>query len=647
MEPTAFQVTKKRPLVHTLMSALTLDKLELELIRHVNANDRAGVREVVIKLCDILDIPPKGDPTLVVRDLSAYELLDRCAELLFVVRQPAPPGLCAHIMICALAERVTTDDTVKVLRLARRALELAEASKHMQTVRRALNIYSSANILFGDPTVGFDYAARSYALSVRLNDESGASGALQNAGAALVGLDLHHECIKLNFDQLPGDSACGLLRHIAAGRLINTATSYFALRNFSQAAAAASQALRHLDDAMMSSKSGLWYSVSAECVLLRCAIQLGDSATASAQMRRLEASTQGRRTGRVDIICEQASAAYDCYLERHSDAIGRLIALCERTNSLPTLHTDTLSLLQTAYQAAGDHASALSCLAEDVEHRSRNQVVRVARVLRDLGTEMQTVSSTHEVAAEVIGRIRTQPKPFGAKDERRTNASAMQDTFERLAVAAELNEDDSGRHTYRVGRLTGLLAAEMGHDAETCDNIERAARLHDIGKLGLPGALLARPQTLSVAETKVMREHTEIGRKILEQANDPAFDLAKDVAYSHRERWDGTGYPQQLRHAAIPEAARMVAVAEAFDVLTHGREYQAAVSVPDALTRIQLASGTQFEPRLVTAFFNVVNRLYSESNHNDALLSDFLGSAGTASSFLQARESMHSLMSSL
>ena len=376
---------------------------------------------------------------------------------------------------------------------------------------------------------------------------------------------------------------------------------------------------------------------------------MGDAPTALARITSIEVRARDFRVGRIEIICEHATATYECHLGNPLGAIHRLLALRPRTKLLPGLHRDSLTLLQEAHQAFGDHASALACLAEHVEHLSAEHILRLTGFFADLVVHTQTHSLAHNISAEVMERTHRPTQPIFQPDPQRAIAKpdAMQDTFERLAVAAELNEDDSGRHTYRVGRLTGLLAAEMGHDAETCDNIERAARLHDIGKLGLPGALLARPQNLSVAETKVMREHTEIGRKILEQANDPAFDLAKDVAYSHRERWDGTGYPQQLRHAAIPEAARMVAVAEAFDVLTHGREYQAAVSVPDALTRIQLASGTQFEPRLVTAFFNVVNRLYSESNHNDALLSDFLGSAGTASSFLPARESMHSLMSSL
>ena len=629
------------------MTTLTLDKLEQTLAEHVKSNSRDGIREVVIELCAVLEIPPKGDPSRVVRDQATSELINRCAELLVNAVQPEPLDLCAHIVLCAIADLVTSENTAKIYRFARVALRLANASQHPQTIRRALNHYSAASTLHGDATAGFDYAARSYALAVRLKDDAGVSAALQNAGAALLNLNLHKECTRLAKERFSDASLCGAEPHLAAGALLNTATSYLTLRDHHAATAAVSRARLVVDDASLSTKTGLWNAVHAEFVALRCAIELGDGPTVSARMHRIDVITRDRRSGRVDILCEQAAAVYDCYQGKHADAIARLTALRIRTKSLPGLHIDTLSLLQAAYQAVGDHAGALSCLAEAVKHRSHSQIARIANVLRDLGTDMQTVSPAHEVAADVIERTRKGPNALATPDARRTNTSAMQDTFERLAVAAELNEDDSGRHSYRVGRLAGLLAAEIGHDADTCGNIERAARLHDIGKLGLPGALLARPEALSAAEKKVMREHTEIGRKILEQAHDPAFDLAKDIAYAHRERWDGKGYPQKLKLAAIPEAARMTAIAEAFDVLTQGRAYQAAVSVPDALKRIEQASGTQFEPRLVTAFAIVVNRAYRENDCDDGLLSEYLGSAGTASSFLQARDSMHTLMGSL
>ena len=234
---------------------------------------------------------------------------------------------------------------------------------------------------------------------------------------------------------------------------------------------------------------------------------------------------------------------------------------------------------------------------------------------------MQTVSPIHDMAAVTMIRIST---GHGAAKlaPHRVKTTAMQETFERLAVAAELNEEDSGRHIYRVGGVTGLLAAELGYDATTANAMERAARLHDIGKLGLPGALVARADVLSAAERKVMREHAGMGRKILQQANDPAFDVACAIAYSHHERWDGSGCPQALAGAAIPDGARMVALTEAFDVLTHGRAYQSAVTVTDALARRQQASGTHFEPRLVDALIKVVRRLHAEHGNDDAALSD-------------------------
>ena len=629
------------------MFTSTLDKLESQLRTCVRSNDAVGIRESIISLCAELEVPSVGDPSLVVRSPDTQAVIDRCAQLIFSAHQPQPLALCAELLLCSASRLVVVDKPERSFQLIRRALTLAEASGVERTLRRALNNSAVSFLHAGDMTLSLVYGARAYALSKMLGDSVGELSALCNVTGTLAIMGLHSDCLALTkFTQAyVVDDTLATMRFAKAGTLCNAAVSHLALRQFAAAARAASHSLRLLRTP--STFGEVWCATNADSIWLRSAIKLGDSQTALARITAIEARARDFRVGRIEIICEHAVAAHDLHLRKHRDAIDRLLGLRERTKSLPGLHCDSLTLLEDAYQAIGDHASAFACLAEQVEHRSVDQAARVASFFAEIGIEACTISPVHDLASGAINRVMAQPLSSLPSRPSRANVRAMQETFERLAVAAELNEDDSGRHSYRVGRLAGLLAAQVGHDAEIRDNIELAARLHDIGKLGLPSALLARPQALSAAETTVMREHTEIGRKILEQANDPAFDLAKDIAYSHRERWDGEGYPQKLRQTAIPEAARMTAIAEAFDVLTHGRAYQAAVSVPDALSRIQQASGAQFEPRLVSAFVDVVNRLYREHECDAVLLSDYLGSAGTASSFLQARESMHSLMGSL
>lgn len=622
--------------------------LEARLKHFVAHNNATGIRATVTSLCCELNIPSAGDPTLVVRDDREHALIARCADLLFSVRQPQPEALCAELLICSALQLVTSANTSRFIVVVRRALALAEASGSPQTIRRALNNCSVGEIQGGDPTLALTFVARAYGLSRELAYVSGEIGALCNAGAALQRLELHSECVGITLPEPPaGRLDTATANHATAGHFVNQATSHLVLNQHAKATQAASKALRLLS--ALSTPITIWYAITAQLILLRCAIHSGEHEAVMKAMRDVEGIARCHQSNRVDIIYEHAVAAYECYVGQHGAAVARLLVLRARTASLPTLHHDTLTLLQEAYEASGDHCSALACLADDVQCRGREQVARVAEILTNLWGAIHTILPAHSTAAALLNRLPSLPSDTTQSGALHKQTVAMQETFERLAVAAELSEDDSGRHIYRVGRLTGLLASQLGYDATAADAMERAARLHDIGKLGLPGALVARADVLSAAERKVMREHADIGRKILQQANDPAFDVACAIAFSHHERWDGSGYPQGLAGAVIPEGARLAALTEAFDVLTHGRAYQSAVTVTvtDALARLRQASGSHFEPRLVDALIKVVHRLHAEHGRDDVALSDYLGGAGTASSFLQARDSMHNLLGSL
>ena len=141
-----------------------------------------------------------------------------------------------------------------------------------------------------------------------------------------------------------------------------------------------------------------------------------------------------------------------------------------------------------------------------------------------------------------------------------------------------------------------------------------------------------------------MRAHCDIGAKILAQANDERFVLAERVALSHHERWDGSGYPNNLAGEAIPLAARIVAIADAFDVLVQGRAYKAAIPVEAALAVIERAAGFHFDPGLVSLFVPMIQRLWELHGNG---LNDFLCETGAQSSFLDARNSMNVLLSQL
>ena len=140
--------------------------------------------------------------------------------------------------------------------------------------------------------------------------------------------------------------------------------------------------------------------------------------------------------------------------------------------------------------------------------------------------------------------------------------------LQRLASAAEYRDGGTSRHTARVGELSALLAAALGMADDQVGALRRAAALHDIGKVGIPDALLLKPGRLTAEETRIMRTHTTIGAHILGGSDARLLKMAASIALRHHEHWDGTGYPNGIKGDAIPLPSRIVAVADAFDALT-------------------------------------------------------------------------------
>jgi putative two-component system response regulator len=191
------------------------------------------------------------------------------------------------------------------------------------------------------------------------------------------------------------------------------------------------------------------------------------------------------------------------------------------------------------------------------------------------------------------------------EERSRELASAQLEVLERLARAAECRDDDTGEHTRRVGDLSARLAEKLQLDFPTVTMIRQAAVLHDIGKVGIPDAVLLNPGKLTPSEFEVMKRHTVLGADILSGSGSPLIQMAERIALTHHERWDGLGYPQRLACEAIPLESRLVAVADVFDALTHARPYRPAWPMSPVNAEIAAQSGAQFDPRVVEAFFDL------------------------------------------
>lgn len=180
------------------------------------------------------------------------------------------------------------------------------------------------------------------------------------------------------------------------------------------------------------------------------------------------------------------------------------------------------------------------------------------------------------------------------------------ETIERLARVSELRDDVTGKHTHRVARLSGLLAGEMHLSPEVTELIVQAAPLHDVGKVGIHDDILLKKGGYSAEEREIMSHHALLGAELLSGGKSDLMKMAEIISAAHHEHWDGRGYPKGLTGSEIPLAARIVAVADAFDALTHARPYKEAWSLEDTLAEIELSGGTQFDPQVVDALQRIV-----------------------------------------
>ncbi len=190
--------------------------------------------------------------------------------------------------------------------------------------------------------------------------------------------------------------------------------------------------------------------------------------------------------------------------------------------------------------------------------------------------------------------------------------SAQAETVRRLAMAVEFRDEDTGAHIERIGRLSALLAEQIGMDQEFCSKLRYAAPLHDVGKVAIPDAILLKPGPLTPEERAIVETHAEEGHRLVGGSSSSILDLAATIALSHQEKWDGTGYPRGLAGEEIPLEGRIVAVADVFDALTSDRVYRKAFSIEEAVRMMRAERGRHFDPVLLDAFMEIIGNAGDE-----------------------------------
>ena len=288
-------------------------------------------------------------------------------------------------------------------------------------------------------------------------------------------------------------------------------------------------------------------------------------------------------------------------------------AMCEMTGYTAEELIGTPSS-ELAHPDERQHSSlvieALLSGRSDTERFDKRYLHRSGRII-EARVALTTICDERDEVAQLFGQIED------ITEARRTSRELEQAQFEmlaRLAAAAEFRDDDTGQHTRRVGELSVTIAEHLGLPDSEIELLRLAAPLHDLGKIAIPDAILGKPGKLTVEEFNQMKTHTTIGAQMLAGSAFALLEMAEQVAQTHHEKWDGSGYPSGLAGESIPIVGRIVAVADVFDALTHSRPYKPAWGIPDAIAEMTSQAGRHFDPQVLEAFLSVhaVAQLASE-----------------------------------
>lgn len=303
-------------------------------------------------------------------------------------------------------------------------------------------------------------------------------------------------------------------------------------------------------------------------------------------------------TPRARIAAAITRATYEMANGQTDIALTRLDDALASARSVPAALRDALACVIRAEEAAGHAERALLRLQELSDHVYRFAVDR-ARDHLELSTLGEApcgrADAQHEQArARLVSHLDPPGEPEDWK------------ALQRLGVAAVLRMDNTGWHGLRVGALTKALALACGQPPLQALEIGLASELHDIGLSSVPEGILAKKGDLNDAERALVERHTEAGAEILRDDRHPRILLAREIARYHHARWDGSGYPARVGGTFIPLAARMCAVADAYDSMVCGLDGQRPISMGEALGELRRGAGGQFDPQLVERFESMI-----------------------------------------
>ena len=457
---------------------------------------------------------------------------------------------------------------------------------------------------------------------------------------------LNNMGIAFNYAGLCNEAVSCLQRAIALARpewklqverkaLSNLAQSYLALEQLPRARVAMQQCMA-LRSQPIDAVARMDHTI-CEFTFTQVALDMGENTLARQHADRCAIHGYAANSVRCKIMANIAQARCDVREGNCHKGLAALEQSLVASRDLDSSHSDALIAIVKAYDEVNQAELALKHMTQLLEHANKNRIGNVRALLEMVGGAPIEIDLERTHAPQAMEHRLMDLRAKAAKHEALASRLEM---FGRLAAVADLREDNSGEHGYRVGTLSALLAIDLGWAIEDVAELEQAARLHDLGKIGIPDRILGSSERLKGAEREFMRMHTIIGAELLSKSEISQLKMAGEIANSHHEWWNGGGYPNQLAGDRIPIHARIVALADVFDALTHGRPFDEPWNCERAAQEIRNNRGTQFDPALADRFLKLLERLHAE--HGD--VDTYLAKSGLNSRFMQVRNRVRQLV---
>jgi putative two-component system response regulator len=261
--------------------------------------------------------------------------------------------------------------------------------------------------------------------------------------------------------------------------------------------------------------------------------------------------------------------------------------------------------------AAGDAAISAGVFGYLIKPFRPNEVlVMIANALRRRKLELEHLDRQEMLEQLLEARTKELDQIVGSLGTtRKTLRQTREEVVHQLVKAARVRDVETTDHLYRMSAYCALIARRLGLPAERVEDIRLASMLHDVGKIGIPDAILRKPGRLTAEEFEVIKHHSEIGERMLAGSSSDLLDLAASIALTHHERFDGSGYPRGLAGEAIPLEGRIAALADVFDAMSTARVYKGAISVEKTLDYLLAERGGHFDPEIVDLFVGAMDEV--------------------------------------